>query len=131
MAIQLAEATRNARLDAVDTEIGTAATLEVRTGTPPADCAAADSGSVLATITLPNPALAAAGSGQIAKNGTWSVAASGAGTAGHFRIKAGGTTTKLQGTIGQGTGDLSLDNTNIASGQVVTVTGFTLTDANG
>jgi hypothetical protein len=37
---------------------------------------------------------------------------------------------KAQGSCGIGTGDLQLDNTNIAVGQTVTVTAFTLTDAN-
>jgi hypothetical protein len=130
MAVQLAVLTRNARLDAVDTEVGAAATLEIRSGAPPADCAAPDSGSVLCTITLPNPAFAAAGAGAIAKNGTWSGTATGDGVAGHFRIKAGGATTKIQGTVGEGVGDLSLDNTDIATDQTVTVTGFQFTDAN-
>lgn len=131
MSIQLAELTRNARLDAVDTEAGAAATLEIRTGAPPTNCGAADSGSVLVTITLPNPAFAAADAGAMTKNGTWQGAATGAGEAGHFRIKAGGTTCKIQGTAGDvGTEDLVLDNADIAVDQVVTVTGFTLTDAN-
>ncbi len=130
MAVQLAVLTRNAKLDAIETEVGTSPTLEIRTGSPPADCAAADSGSVLATISLPSDWMAAASGGTKAKSGTWSVAASAGGVAGHFRIKASGGACKLQGTCGQGSGDLSLDNTNIANGQTVTVTTFTLTEGN-
>lgn len=131
MSIQLAVLTRNARLDAIETEIGTSPILRIRTGAPPADVATADSGTVLAEMTLPSDWLAAAASGQKAKSGTWQdAAADAAGTAGHFRIYTSGGTAKLQGTVGQGSGDLSLDNAVIAVGQVVTVTAFTLTDGN-
>jgi hypothetical protein len=131
LAIQLAVLTRNARLDAIETEVGTSPILRIRTGAPPADVATADSGTVLAEMTLPSDWLAAAASGQKAKSGTWQeTAADAAGTAGHFRIYTSGGTAKLQGTVGQGSGDLSLDNTVIAVGQVVTVTAFTLTDGN-
>lgn len=130
MSVQLAVATRNAKLEAIETEIGTDPTLEIRTGAQPANCAAADAGSLLATLTLPADWLAAAASGQKAKNGTWSGTASGAGTAAHFRIKSSGGVCKVQGSIGQGSGDLSLDNTNIANGQTITVSSFTLTEGN-
>lgn len=129
MAIQLSVTVRNARLDTIETTIGASPTLEIRTGAPPANCAAADSGSVLATITCPADFMAAANAGAKALSGTWQVAASGTGTAGHFRIKAGATC-HLQGTVGQGSGDLSLDNTSIASGQTVTITALGLTDGN-
>ena len=52
MALQMSDNVRNARLDAMEVTVGTAPTLEIRTGSPPANCAAADSGSVLATLDL-------------------------------------------------------------------------------
>jgi hypothetical protein len=52
MAIQLSTTVRNARLDQIETTIGTAAVLKLRTGAPPADVATADSGTVVATMTL-------------------------------------------------------------------------------
>jgi hypothetical protein len=131
MAVQLSVAVRNARLDAIETVIGASPTLEVRTGAAPADCAAADSGTVLATLPLPSDFMAAAASGAKAKAGTWEdTSADATGTAAHFRIKASGGTVHLQGSVGQGSGDLSLDNTALVAGQTVTITGFTLTDAN-
>jgi hypothetical protein len=129
LAIQLSPAVRNARLDAIETTISTAPTLEIRTGAAPADCAAADTGSVLATLTLPSDWMAAASGGSKAKAGTWTGTASGTGTAGHFRIKQS-TTCHLQGSVGMGSGDLSLDNTSIANGQAVTIATFALTDPN-
>ena len=132
MAIQLSTAVRNARLDAIETTIGTSAVLKSRTGAPPADVATADSGTVLASITCPSDWAAAASSGAKAKSGTWQdTSADATGTAAHFRLYASdGTTAHMQGTVGLGSGDLSLDNTSIASGQVVTISTFTLTDAN-
>lgn len=133
-AMQYSVAVRNARLDAVESTIGTSAVLKIRTGSAPANCATADSGTVLATMTLPSDWMAAASSGSKAKSGTWQDAsADGTGTAAHFRIYASdGTTCGMQGTVTAtgGGGDLTLDNTSIASGQVVTVATFSLTAGN-
>lgn len=129
MAFQFSVATRNAAIDAIETTIGTAATLEIRSGTIPANCATADAGTVLATITLPSDWLTAAANGSKTILGTWTdTSADAAGTASYFRIKVS-TTTHIQGTITAtgGGGDMTLDNTNIAAGQQITITAFTLT----
>lgn len=134
MAIQLAVSVRNARLDAIETDTGVSAILKIRSGAAPADCATADSGTVLATLALPSDWMAAASSGSKSKSGTWQDAsADAAGTAAHFRIyKTDGTTCQMQGTVTAtgGGGDMTLDNTSIASAQTVTITSFTLTDGN-
>ena len=132
MAIQLGTTARNARLDQIESTIGTSAILKIRTGAQPADCATADSGTVLATLNLPSDWMAAASGGSKAKSGTWQDASADAtGTAGHFRIyDSGGSTCHIQGSCGIGSGDLQLDNTSIAAAQNVTITAFTLTDGN-
>lgn len=135
MTLQYSVAVRNARLDAVESTIGTSAVLKIRTGPPPATCATANSGTVLATLNLDSDWMAAASSGSKAKAGTWEdTAADAAGTAAHFRIYASdGTTCGMQGTVsktGEG-GDLTLDNDVLAVGQDVIVTSFTLTGGNG
>lgn len=134
MAVQLSVAVRNARLDAIETTIGTSAILEIRTGAQPANCAAADSGTLLASCTLPSDWMAAAASGAKAKAGTWEdTSANATGTAAHWRLKdSGGTTCHAQGTVTAtgGGGDMTVDNTSFASGQAFTVTTFTLTDGN-
>ena len=134
MALQYSTAVRNAELDALETAIGTAAVLKIRTGAAPANVATADSGTVLATMTLPSDWLAAASSGSKAKSGTWQdTSADATGTAGHFRIYASdGTTAHIQGTVTAtgGGGDLTLDNTSIASGQAITISSFSITAAN-
>jgi hypothetical protein len=134
MAIQLSVAVRNARLDSLESTIGTSAILRIRSGAAPANCATADSGTVLAELTLPSDWMAAAAAGSKAMSGTWQdTSANATGTAAHFRIyDSGGTTCHLQGTVTatSGGGDMELDNTSIASGQQVTITSFTLTDGN-
>lgn len=135
MTIQLSVAVRNARLDAIETAIGAGAILKIRSGAVPASCAAADTGTVLATLTLPSDWMAAASGGSKAKLGTWEDnAADALGTAAHFRLYASdGTTCGLQGTVTAtgGGGDMTVDNTSFAVGQAFTITGFTLTDGNG
>lgn len=134
MALQLSVGVRNARLDAIETTIGTSAVLKIRTGAQPADCATADSGTVLATLSLPSDWMAAASSGSKAKAGTWSdSSADNTGTAGHFRIYASdGTTCHVQGTVTAtgGGGDMTVDSTSFTAGQGFTITTFSLTDAN-
>lgn len=134
MTLQYSVAVRNARLDAVETTISTGPILEIRTGAPPADCATADSGTLLASCTLPSDWMAAASNGTKAKSGTWEdTSANNTGTAGHFRIKdSGGSTCHIQGTVTAtgGGGDMTVDNTSFASGQAFTVTGFTLQAGN-
>lgn len=134
MALQASVELRNAILDAIETLIGIDAIMKLRTGTPPASCASADSGTALATLNLPTDWLAAASSGSKAKAGVWEdTSGDAAGDAGHFRIYASdGTTCHLQGTVTVtgGGGNLTLANINIAVGQKVTITGFTFTTAN-
>ena len=134
MAIQFSAAVRNARLDAIETAVGTSAVLKIRTGSAPANVATADSGTVLATLNLPSDWMSAASAGAKALTGTWQDSSADAtGTAGHFRVYASdGTTAHIQGTVTAtgGGGDLTLDSTSITSGQSVTITSFTFTDGN-
>lgn len=134
MAVQFSVAVRNARLDAVETAVGTSAVLRIRSGAVPAAVATADAGTVLATLNLPSDWMADASGGSKALAGTWEdTSADATGTAGHFRVYASdGTTAHIQGTVTAtaGGGDMTLDSTSITSGQTVTVTSFTVTDGN-
>lgn len=125
---------RNARLDAIETAIGTAPTLEIRTGAPPANCAAADAGTLLASEEAPADWLAAASAGVKAiANGPWVFdgGASAEGVAGHFRLKQGATC-HMQGTVGAGGSgaDMEVSNVNLTVAQPFSITGFSLTDGN-
>lgn len=134
---QFGDLVRDARLNAVESTTGTAAKLRIFTGALPANCAAADSGTLIADLTLPSDWMNASAAGVKTKLGTWTGlghANAGAGMdAGHFRIKnSAGTVTHVQGdvTATGGGGALTLDSINIATGQPVTVNTFTLTDGN-
>jgi hypothetical protein len=134
MAIKISAAVKNARLDAIEATIGTTAVLKLRTGAAPAAITDADSGTVVASMTLPSDWMAAASGGSKALSGTWQDAsADSAGTVAHFRIYASdGTTQHIQGTvtITGGGGDMTLDNPVVEAGQQITITTFTLTDGN-
>lgn len=134
MARQWSVSVRNARADAVESTIGTSAILEMFTGSPPANCAAADSGTKIVSINLPSDWLAAAASGAKAKSGTWQGTAIATGTPGHYRIKdSGGTTVHEQGTVTftGGGGDITVDASgSVTSGQTVTVATFAWTEPN-
>lgn len=101
MSVQLSTAVRNARLDAIESTIGTAPILKIRTGPPPANCAASRTGTVLATLTLPSDWMAAASGGAKALSGTWEDASADAdGRAAHFEIlDSGGSTCHAQGIV--------------------------------
>ena len=135
MAVKFSVAVRNARLDALETAIGTSAVLKIRSGAAPTNITDADSGTVLATLSLPSDWMANAASGSKAKSGTWQdTSADNTGTAAHFRLYASdGTTQHMQGSITAtgGGGDMTVDNTSFVTGQSFTVTAFTLTDGNG
>ena len=135
MALKYSVDVRNARLDVIETTIGTSAILKIRTGAPPANCAAADSGTVLSTVNLPSDWMAAAANGEKLKSGTWEdTSADATGTAAHFRIyDSGGSTCHIQGTVtsvATGTGDMLVDNAAFAAGQNFTVLSFKITSAN-
>ena len=133
MTIALSNSVKNAMLDAIETTIGASAVLKIRSGSPPG-IGNADSGTVLATLSLPSDWMAAASGGVKAKSGTWQDASADAtGTAGHYRIYASdGTTQHLEGTVTAtgGGGDMTLDNTSIASGQQITITSYQWTAGN-
>src|SRR5678815_2625240 len=86
MALQLSTTVRNARLDTIESTTGTAALLRIFTGTEPANCAAADSGTKLVEMNLPSDWMNSASSGAKTLLGTWSSTGITSGTAGYFRI---------------------------------------------
>ena len=111
-------ATRNALATAF-ANIFNGGTLEIRT---------AGGTALLATINLPATAFSDPSNGQISRNGTWSVTASGSGVARVARfVGTGGATAEV--TVGEsGSGaNLIIDNENIVSGGTVTVNTYTHT----
>lgn len=124
MALTHTTAVRNALADLIDDQ--------VNAGTPPGTFVLQTSAdAILATITLGNPAFGAAASGVITLAGTplEDTSADATGTAAKFRFRNQAGTEIFQGTVTAtgGGGDIEIDNTSIASGQVVRLTSFTYT----
>lgn len=134
MALSMSDAVRNARLDIIETTIGSSPVLTVREGSPPANCAAANTaGAVLATVTLPADWMNPAEGGTKTLSGIWQdSSADQSGLAGHFRIHQGAAC-HMQGTMTAtgGSGDMTVDSIEFVAGQYFTVTAFTLYESNG
>lgn len=131
MTIQLSVTVRNAMLDAIETAIGTSAVIKLKSGAQPADCAAADSGTVIATISLASDYMSAASSGSKAFSSTplEDASADALGTLAHYRVYASdGTTCHMQGTITAtgGGGNMTVDNTSVTAGQDIKITAWTI-----
>lgn len=131
--MQKSVAVRNAQNDAIETAIGASAVLKLRSGAAPANCAAADTGTVVATMALPADWMSNSATAIKALLGTWQDLAADAANAGgamHWRIYASdGTTCHLQGTVtvNGGGGEVQVDNLNIALGQRVDISAFNIT----
>lgn len=133
MALKYSTALRNAQLDAITTAVGTSGILRIYSGTRPANVAAAITGTLLAECVCNASAFAAAASGGVLTANAISndSSANNSGTASHYRLwKSDGTTAVIDGDVSTSGADLNLDNTSITSGQVVSITSFTITAAN-
>lgn len=134
MAIQFSTTLRNNRMDQITSTIGNAALLKLYDGTPPNNCAAAlSSNNELVSETCGTPLAGAAASGVLTLNSISVVTATANGTASFFRImNSANTTCHMQGTVTAtgGGGDMTLNTTYLTTGGNVTVTSFTLTEAN-
>ncbi len=137
MSLQFSVAVRNARLDAIEVAVGATAKLQMWTGTVPASCATAPSGTKLLETTLGADWAAAAGATVAGRKDFSNTPLAGVGiaggTAGYFRlVDNAGTNCHLQGTISAtgGGGDMTIDNVIIANAQAVNVTSFQITDGN-
>jgi hypothetical protein len=107
-------------------------TLEIRTGTRPADPDSAATGTLLVTISIDNPAFGAASGGAISKAGDWSGTAVAAGVATWGRMKSAGGTETMDMDVGETIGnDAIISDENIAVDQEVTVSACTITIPDG
>jgi hypothetical protein len=100
---QLAVDMRNAGLDAYEVALGTDPIFRVMTGSQPINCAAAESGTRLVSVTMPSDWMLPAADGTKMMLGTWqSISVLVAGFAGYYRIyEKTGAACKLQGPVAQ------------------------------
>jgi hypothetical protein len=129
MAARQATATRqavnDARVDLLDN-----GTIQIRTGAQPATADTAASGTLLGTLTFGATAFGATNSSGVATANaiTSDTSADASGTAGHARILTSGAAIHSDATCGQGTGDLSFDNSVIVSGGTIAISALTWTE---
>lgn len=101
MSAQTSVADRDAYVNSIGAALANG-TLEIRSGAPPASCAASDTGTLGVAIPLgATPFTTSSGAGQLVMTASHNAAATGSITAGHFRAKTSGAATRLQGTAGQ------------------------------
>jgi len=136
MAITLATATRNAMCDAavdlIDGGAG-AGTIQIRSGSRPASANDAATGTLLATVTLIDPAFGAASAGVATVANPAAVTAVATATATWFRALDSNAATIFDGSVTAtgGGGDLTLATTSITTGLSVDITGGTFTMPSG
>lgn len=136
MPLRLADATRNAKVNAavdlLDAGAG-AGTLKIYSGAQPATPATAASGTLLATVTLADPAFGNAASGAASGTDPASVNAVATGTAGWFRAADSTGAVVFDGdvTATGGGGVMTLSSTSLTSGSPVDITSLTYTQPMG
>lgn len=131
MSLNYDAVTRNAKLDAIEIAIGASPILKIRSGSKPVNCAAADSGTVLAEFDLPSDWMAPASSGAKSKSSWDDVVASADGIGGHFRIYDSLGDCRIQGSFGTSGTDMIASSISFETGQAVSILSFTLRDNNG
>ena len=121
MAVNYTTAVKNARLEAVVSQIGSGGKLEIGT---------AGMAEVLATFTLESTAGTASGGVLTFSGFPKQDGADASGTAAAARIRKSDDTDIVTGlTVGTSASDIILDNTNIATTQVVIIQSAAITHA--
>ena len=130
---KIATSARNAACDAivdlVDAGAG-AGYCEIRTGAPPTTPATANSGTLLGTCTMSDPAFGAASTGvATAAAITSDTSADASGDAGHFRVFDSNNNCIFQGTAGNAgdTPNMTFDNKAIVATGQIAISSMTVT----
>jgi hypothetical protein len=136
MSLSYKDATRNTRLDALTSALGTAAFIEIFTGSLPGKTTGtfnADTGTKLASLALSNPVAPGSAAGVLTLSAITSGTGLASGTPGYFRIKTAASgaasTVIIEGDAAVGSGSLNFSST-IASGGTVSITSATVTEGN-
>lgn len=131
MALGYVAALRNAKLDAITTQVGTGALIRIYSGTRPAT--GGTETTLLAQLSVSGAFAAAAAAGVLTVNAViQDASADASGTASWFRVLTSAAVAKIDGSVTAtgGGGDLQLVTTSITAGQPVQITSFTITDGN-
>lgn len=130
MAIQYSLTHRTNAMTQLNTDIGANAVIKIWSGTAPANCGTADTGTLLVTFAGNAGGFGTVGSQTLTASAIANAVAGNTGTAGYFRIypsAATSTNAVVQGTCGTSGTDMILTNTSINSGQTCAFTSMTIT----
>jgi hypothetical protein len=130
MAIQYSTTHRTNAMTQLNTDIGASCVIKIWTGSAPANCGTADTGTLLVTFAGNAGGFGTVLTGVLTASAIANATASGTGTAGYFRIyptAATSTNAVVQGTVGTSGTDMIVTNTNINSGQSIVFSSMTVT----
>lgn len=130
MAIQYSLTSRTNRMTQLNTDIGANAVIKVFSGTQPANCGTADSGTLLLTFAGNAGGFGSVASQVLTASAVASVTASASGTAGYFRVYPSAATAinaVFQGTAGLSATDMILTANPVTAGQTCNFTSLTVT----
>lgn len=135
MPFKITNEAANEKCNAVKTLLA-AGKIRILTGAAPANADAAETGTLLAELTMGSPAFGAPASGVMALSAALGpVVAVATGTAGYFRAckTAGAASPVAQGTVtaSGGGGDMIINSVSIQSGADVTVNSWQYTQGKG
>jgi hypothetical protein len=131
--LKYSTALKNAKLDAITTQVGTSCLIRIYDGAQPASPDVAIGAQVLLAELTGNAAAfaGAAAAGVLTANAiTADASANNTGTAAWFRILTSGAVAKIDGTVGTAGTDMIIDSTSITAGQNVACTALTITAGN-
>ena len=127
MAIQYSVNHRTNSMTQLATDVGTNCVIKVFTGTVPANCGTADTGTLLVTFAGNATQFGTASSGVLTVSAIANATASATGTAGYVRIYPSSATSTNAVIQGSATTDFAFTSTSITSGQTVAFTSMTVT----
>jgi hypothetical protein len=129
--LKYSNGTRNAQQNGLITYAGSNALINIYAGTQPANANTAISGQTLLVTLTVTGSFGTDSNGTITLSSVANGTAVATNTATFFRItKSDGTTVVMDGSVGISDADLVLNNTSIATGQVVSISAGTIIRAN-
>lgn len=129
--LKYSNGTRNAQQQGLITYAGSGALINIYAGSQPANANTAISGQTLLVTLTVSGSFGTDSNGTITLSTVTNGTAVATGTAAFFRItKSNGTTVVMDGSVATSDADLVLNNTSIATGQVVSISAGTIIRAN-
>lgn len=111
----------------LNSTIGGLGVLQMWDGSPPANCGAADAGTMIVESALSGTPIDAAVANVAAFGAIANGTAVANGTVQYWRIKNNGGTCVLQGSVGTGAEEIVLDNATFVIGDTLVMDSFSLT----